>query len=271
MLVTNFDILFALIHTLTLDLYSDDADWAVINDLHNFHHVAASDRDAVRQTLSHTSIDMIMVASDTLFINHTLALLKEENQLHADRLRESVRRITALKLCLNLYEVPVPGKDVVDLVGDAASQRLAYKLASESIVLLQNVNSTLPIAVSSRIFLTGPSMASIGNLCGGWSLAWQGLSSDNALFPHGQTVQDALRVACPSCAIEAIPGVDIHGAYSKDVLDDAVKKASRSDYTVVVLGEGPYAEKAGDIDDLDLPRGQQEYVRALAATGTKVC
>ncbi|RHY44328.1 hypothetical protein DYB34_000924, partial [Aphanomyces astaci] len=246
-------------------------DWAVINDLHSFHHVAASDRDAVRQTLSHTSIDMIMVASDTLFINHTLALLKEENQLHADRLRESVRRITALKLRLNLYEVPVPGKDVVDLVGDAASQRLAYKLASESIVLLQNVNSTLPIAVSSRIFLTGPSMASIGNLCGGWSLAWQGLSSDNALFPHGQTVQDALRVACPSCAIEAIPGVDIHGAYSKDVLDDAVKKASRSDYTVVVLGEGPYAEKAGDIDDLDLPRGQQEYVRALAATGTKVC
>ncbi|ETV84803.1 hypothetical protein H257_03894 [Aphanomyces astaci] len=179
-------------------------------------------------------------------------------------------RITALKLCLNLYEVPVPGKDVVDLVGDAASQRLAYKLASESIVLLQNVNSTLPIAVSSRIFLTGPSIASIGNLCGGWSLAWQGLSSDNALFPHGQTVQDALRVACPSCAIEAISGVDIHGAYTEDVLVDAVKKASRSDYTVVVLGEGPYAEKQGDIDDLDLPRGQQEYVRALAATGTKV-
>ncbi|RHY89082.1 hypothetical protein DYB35_010865, partial [Aphanomyces astaci] len=226
-------------------------DWAVINDLHNFHHVAASDRDAVRQTLSHTSIDMIMVASDTLFINHTLALLNEENQLHVARLRESVRRITALKLCLNL-------------------QRLAYKLASESIVLLQNVNSTLPIAVSSRIFLTGPSMASIGNLCGGWSLAWQGLSSDNALFPHGQTVQDALRVACPSCAIEAISGVDIHGAYTEDVLVDAVKKASRSDYTVVVLGERSYAEKLGDIDDLDLPRGQQEYVRALAATGTKV-
>ncbi|ETW00492.1 hypothetical protein H310_07107 [Aphanomyces invadans] len=247
-------------------------DWAVINDLHSFHHVAATDQDAVRQALTHTSIDMSMVASDTLFINHTLALL-ETKQLHVGRLRESVQRITALKLRLHLYDAPVPGQANVASVGDRASQDLAYKLATESLVLLKNANSTLPIAHwTSSIFLTGPSIASIGHLCGGWSLAWQGVSgpNTNALFPHGQTVQDALRVTCPTCAIEAMPGVDVDGTYSKDVLEDAVKKAARADYTIVVLGEGPYAEKPGDINDLELPRGQQEYVRALAATGTKV-
>ncbi|ETW00493.1 hypothetical protein H310_07108 [Aphanomyces invadans] len=247
-------------------------DWAVINDLHSFHHVAATDQDAVRQALTHTSIDMSMVASDTLFINHTLALL-ETKQLHVGRLRESVQRITALKLRLHLYDAPVPGQANVASVGDRASQDLAYKLATESLVLLKNANSTLPIANwTTSIFLTGPSIASIGHLCGGWSLAWQGVSgpNTNALFPHGQTVQDALRVTCPTCAIEAMPGVDVDGTYSKDVLEDAVKKAARADYTIVVLGEGPYAEKPGDINDLELPRGQQEYVRALAATGTKV-
>ncbi|POM75721.1 Glycoside hydrolase, partial [Phytophthora palmivora] len=45
---------------------------------------------------------------------------------------------------------------------------------------------------------------------------------------------------------------------------------SKAEYTVAVIGEHPYAEKTGDIDDLALPAGQIEYVKELASTGTKV-
>ncbi|KAF0697632.1 Aste57867_11722 [Aphanomyces stellatus] len=246
-------------------------DWGVINDLQSFHHVAATQEDAVRMTLTHTSIDMSMVASDTLFINHTQALL-DAKKVTVARLRESVKRITTLKLKLNLYETSLPGESNVNTVGDAKSQSLALALASESIVLLKNTNRTLPLLASKKnpsIFLTGPSIANVGHLCGGWSLAWQGVGGNDG-FPNGQSVQDALRVQCPSCDIQSMPGVDVSGNYSADVLADAVKKAAAAEFTIAVIGEGTYAEKPGDINDLTLARGQQEYVRALAKTSTKL-
>ncbi|KUF92075.1 Coiled-coil domain-containing protein C16orf93 [Phytophthora nicotianae] len=50
----------------------------------------------------------------------------------------------------------------------------------------------------------------------------------------------------------------------------AVQLASQHEYTIVAIGESNYAEKPGDIDDPALPEGQEKYVEALAATGTKV-
>ncbi|KAH9156722.1 hypothetical protein AeRB84_001365 [Aphanomyces euteiches] len=264
-------------HKMLVDLLRHDldfrgmlvTDYGVINELASFHHVATSQEDAVRLSLKETSIDMSMVAGDTLFINHTKALL-DAKKLTLHRLRQSVQRITALKLQLNLYETPVPGASKVSSVGDDLSKALALSMASESIVLLKNVNKTLPLQGSSpKIFLTGPSIANIGHLCGGGSLAWQGVSG-NAMFPNGQSVQDALRVTCPSCDIQAMPGIAINGTYDPAVLEDAKKKAAAAEYTIVVVGEGPYAEKPGDINDLMLPLGQQEYVRALASTNTKL-
>lgn len=38
----------------------------------------------------------------------------------------------------------------------------------------------------------------------------------------------------------------------------------------MVIGEEPYAEKTGDLDDLALPAGQVEYVKELASSGSKV-
>ena len=46
--------------------------------------------------------------------------------------------------------------------------------------------------------------------------------------------------------------------------------ASNADYTVACIGEGTYAEKPGDIDDLSIAEGQRMYVEALAQTGTPV-
>ncbi|KAG9413955.1 hypothetical protein AC1031_013157 [Aphanomyces cochlioides] len=264
-------------HKMLVDLLRHDlgfhgmlvTDYAVINELATFHHVATSQEDAVRLSLKETSIDMSMVAGDTLFINHTKALV-DAKKLSLHRLRQSVQRITALKLQLNLYETPVPGASKVSSAGDDASKALALSMASESIVLLKNVNKTLPLQGSSpKIFLTGPSIANIGHLCGGWSLTWQG-ASGNAMFPHGRSIQDAFHDLCPSCQIDAMEGVDIEGDLSKADIERAKTKAAAAEYTIVVVGEGPYAEKPGDIDDLSLPQGQLDYVKALSANATKL-
>ncbi|KAG6610894.1 Lysosomal beta glucosidase [Phytophthora cinnamomi] len=53
-------------------------------------------------------------------------------------------------------------------------------------------------------------------------------------------------------------------------LATAKKYASQAEYTIIVIGEEPYEEKSGNLEDLALPTGQIEYVKEQASTGTKV-
>ena len=52
--------------------------------------------------------------------------------------------------------------------------------------------------------------------------------------------------------------------------DETVADAANVDAIILCLGEDSYAEAVGDIDDLNLPRGQQELARRLSATGKPV-
>ena len=63
-------------------------------------------------------------------------------------------------------------------------------------------------------------------------------------------------------------GVDFDGE-PVDV-DAAVAEAKQADVVVLCLGEDSYAETPGDINDLDLPEGQQELAKQLYATGKPV-
>ncbi|CAK4170537.1 unnamed protein product [Aphanomyces euteiches] len=90
------------------------------------------------------------------------------------------------------------------------------------------------------------------------------------MFPHGLSIQDAFHDLCPSCQIDAMEGVNIAGEFSKADVETAKTKAAAAEYTIVVVGEAPYAEKPGDIDDLSLPQGQLDYVKALSANATKL-
>jgi len=50
----------------------------------------------------------------------------------------------------------------------------------------------------------------------------------------------------------------------------AIADAKKVDVIVLCLGEDSYAETPGNINDLALPRGQQEFAKQLYATGTPV-
>lgn len=242
-------------------------DWAEINNLQDWHRVASSKAEAVRMALTQTSIDMSMVPYDTEFITHAKTMLNS-NPEQLSRLKESARRVVKMKLKLGLYSTPVPGAANVAQVGNANDVASALELARESIVLLKNQNNVLPLATSSSVFLTGHSANDVGYLCGGWSLRWQGYSG-NDMFPHGITVKQGFEKIAGS-SVTYFNGLSVDGSYSAADLATAKTQASKAAFTVVVMGEGSYTEKPGDIDDLALPAGQIAYVRELASTGTKV-
>ncbi|GAB9468093.1 Lysosomal beta glucosidase [Globisporangium polare] len=243
-------------------------DWAEINNLQDWHRVARSKPEAVRMALTQTSLDMSMVPYETTFIDYAKSML-ETNPEYFGRLKASARRIVKMKLKLGLYDTPVPGADNLSQVGSDKDKAAALELARESIVLLKNQDNVLPLPTTAKVFLTGHSADNVGYLCGGWSVRWQGYSG-NEMFPNGVSVKQGFEKIAGNSSVSYFNGLSADGSYSVGDLATAKGLAASAEYTVVVIGEGSYAEKPGDIDDLALPAGQITYVRELAATGTKV-
>ncbi|ETV76622.1 hypothetical protein H257_09115 [Aphanomyces astaci] len=92
--------------------------------------------------------------------------------------------------------------------------------------------------------------------------AMETYTNNSTLIPHGVSVRDALNHTFAN--VRYAEGVDTTGHVIGNRTADLALAAS-STYTIVVVGESPYAEKNGDIDELALPDGQLEYVRALTA------
>ena len=264
------------------------SDYGEIYLMNTQHQYAKTERDSVQLTLNQTSYDMAMVAWDTSFIGHAKALV-DEGRTSIDRLRESVARIVELKMQLGLYDqngpvYTVPGADLVSFIGDQPSQDHALRMSHESLVLLKNKANVLPLDRSQSIFLTGSSIDSISYLCGGWSINWQGaavqgqpvlsqsrqskaaFAMTDDVFPLGQSIRRAMQAKSPAATF--FEGVDINGNI-KDI-QRAKQMAAQAMYTVVSLGEPPYAEMMGNDMPMDLPAGFLTYVQALASTGTKI-
>ncbi|KAF4314816.1 hypothetical protein JM18_009729, partial [Phytophthora kernoviae] len=215
-------------------------DYAEINHLNSFHRTARSTDEATKFSLERTSIDMSMVASDLSFTNGTNKLI-EENPEIVDRLKESVRRIIKTKLKLGLYDNPMPGAEYVDMVGNVDDVATALDLARESMVLLQNNDSTLPISKTASVFLTGPNSHDIGRQCGGWTVQAQGVSG-NDMFSHGVSVKQGFEAIAGTDAFTYFNGLNITGSYTDVDLATAKEYASKAEYTIAVIGEEVYEE-----------------------------
>ncbi|KAG3074248.1 hypothetical protein PI124_g20624 [Phytophthora idaei] len=243
-------------------------DWGEVNNIQSWHRVVRTQQDVVELVIADTSLDMSMVPSSTDFIDQAKNVLSK-NPDYEGRLRSSAKRIIKMKLQMGLYDTPVPGEDNVDLVGNDDDLEQALNLARESIVLLKNDDNLLPLSNGTSVFLTGFSVDDIGYQCGGWSIYWQG-TSGNDYFPHGMSVREGIENLVGKDSVTYFNGLSADGTYSDDDLSTATGHAGEADVVIVAIGDAPYAEKWGDIDELTLPSGQLEYVQALANTGAKV-
>src|SRR4029077_16982025 len=123
-----------------------------------------------------------------------------------------------------------------------AGRDATLQAARESITLLKNADSVLPITTGARVLVTGPNADSMVGQLGGWSISWQGLSTTSQI-PPGTTVLQGIRNVDPSVGFAA----------SKD---QAIAEADSADVIVAVVGEGAYAEGAGDDPAPALPQEQ---------------
>ncbi|GMP91820.1 hypothetical protein CsSME_00042332 [Camellia sinensis var. sinensis] len=219
------------------------SDWAGIDKITT--PVKANYTYSVQAGIS-AGIDMVMVPfNHTEFID-ILTGLVNDNVIPMSRIDDAVRRILRVKFTMGLFENPLADLSMVDQVGSQAHRDLAREAVRKSLVLLKNGNNTdsplLPLPRNpNRILVAGTHANNLGYQCGGWTISWQGLSGNN--HTSGTTILNAI-----STAVD--PSTEI--IYSENPEADFVKSAKLS-YAIVVVGEFPYAETAGDNLNLTIP------------------
>ena len=206
-------------------------DGFVISDYEGIHHIFPKTYTYPQQVAAgvNAGIDMFMEPFDFETFESTLKHEVDNGHVSIARIDDAVSRILTAKFELGLFEHPYTDRSHLDEIGNAAHRAVARRAVSESQVLLKNRRATLPIRSHDRpVYVAGRNADNIGNQAGGWTLTWQGGSTN--VVP-GNTVLDGIRAAHGNVTFSADA--------SAPVPDDAVG--------IVVVGETPYAEGFGDV------------------------
>ncbi|ORX71796.1 glycoside hydrolase [Linderina pennispora] len=213
-------------------------DWGEILSQATIYMTARDPEQAVEGAILRTSTDMSMVADDASFSNITLAL--------------SVARILQAKKDLGLFENPYADKELQKTVGSAQDIESGRDTARESITLLKNENSVLPLKTSESVLFLGPTLNSSRYMGGGWN------EGDAVYQGFADTVLTGIKQVTGS-EPSYMPAVDIDGTTRYD-WDGVIAAAKKADKVVIGLGERTYAENFGNIDELTLPQAHIDLV-----------
>ena len=240
-------------------------DWEDIKYLVSRHKVAENYREAVKLAIE-AGIDMSMVPTDLEFPGILLDLIKD-GEISEARIDESVRRILHLKLELGLFENPIPTtRAFTSEEGDVKNYTL--QAAQESITLLKNESEALPIDLDRKILVTGPTANSLLALNGGWSGTWQG---DDPKYSNSER-PNAAEALIQKFGQDNVINFPLDMDFDESDIEKIVleTKLQKPDYAILFLGEMPYTETPGNIEDLELFQNQKDLATALKSTGIKI-
>jgi beta-glucosidase len=203
-------------------------DGFVISDWEGIHQIPGDWATQVRTGVN-AGIDMMMEPNSYKDFIATLTDEVKAGRVPMTRVNDAVRRILRKKFELGLFEHPFTDRRNIDEVGSPEHHGLARRAAAKSQVLLKNRRDALPVDSRRDVYVAGSNAHNIGNQAGGWTLTWQGGSTN--VIP-GTTILDGIRSHSSG---------DV--TYSKDASAPISKKA----VGIVVVGETPYSEGFGDV------------------------
>ena len=157
------------------------------------------------------------------------------------RLDDAVRRVLRVKFRAGVFDAPKPSARPFagryDLLGSAEHRAVARQAVQESLVLLKNAGSLLPLKPGARILVAGDGADNIAKQAGGWTLSWQGTGTTPADFPNATSIWRGIDQAVREAGGTATLSVD-------------GRMETKPDVAIMVFGEDPYAEFQGDKADV---------------------
>ena len=248
-------------------------DWNDIDYVYKRDRVAKNEKEAIMLAIN-AGIDMAMIPYDYKSFCKNLMALVKEGKVPMSRIDDAVRRILTVKFELVLFNRPNTFLEDYPKFGSKAFQQSAYQLAAESITLLKNKDSALPLKEGSKILVCGPNANTMRSLNGGWSYSWQGENTDEYAHDY-HTMLEALETRFGKDNVSYVPGVSYvkEGNFNQDQETDiksAVKAAKKADVIVLCLGENSYTETPGNLNNLNLSENQQRLAEELSQTGKPI-
>jgi beta-glucosidase len=203
-------------------------DGFVISDWEGIHQIPGDWATQVRTGVN-AGIDMMMEPFSAPSFETTLIEEVEAGRVPMSRIDDAVSRILTKKFELGLFEHPFTDRTNIDDIGSRAHRAVARRAVAKSQVLLKNRRHTLPLRKNADVYVAGSNADNIGNQAGGWTLTWQGGSTNQI---PGTTILEGIRRASRG---------------SVTFSEDASAPIRRKQLGVVVVGETPYSEGFGDV------------------------
>ena len=199
-------------------------------------------------------VDVMMVPEHfEAFYHNTLQQVKD-GVISAARLDDAVRRFLRAKIRWGVFSRGKPSSRPESAnpqwFNAKAHRELAREAVRKSLVLLKNNDNLLPLSPKSKVLIAGDGADNIAKQAGGWSVSWQGTDNTNADFPNATSIYAGLRQQ-----IEAAGG-------SAELSADGQYR-NKPDVAIVVIGEEPYAEWFGDIQQLEYQHGNKRDLALL--------
>lgn len=141
------------------------SDLYAIDVIHNTHKAAASIEDAaIRSITAGTDVDLGANA-----YQHLIKAV-QSNKIQEHVIDSAVARVLRLKFEMKLFENPyVNVNEAKKNVGTKENAEVALQAARESIILLKNRNSILPLSPGLKIAVIGPNADNIYNQLGDYT------------------------------------------------------------------------------------------------------
>ena len=241
------------------------------------------DTQTVAALALNAGVDMDMV-SDAF--TSTLKKSLEEGKVSVKAVDAACRRILEAKYKLGLFDNPYKYCDITrpkKQIFTKEHRAIARKTASESFVLLKNENSVLPLAKKGTIAVVGPLADSRSNMPGTWSVA-------AVMNKYPSLIEGLEEVVGGKAKILTAKGSNLmsdaeyeeratmfgrtlhrDNRTDKELLDEALAVAAKSDVIVAALGES--SEMSGESScrtDLEMPDTQRVLLQELLKTGKPV-
>jgi len=245
------------------------SDWGSVERLKTFHLAAQTPEEAARQALI-AGIDMDVYD----WTYQTLEKQVEQGLLDEAYINRACRRVLTAKFQLGLFDDWHGDVNRVDEVVRCKEHvALAKQIADESIVLVENKNSILPLDLKKykNIALLGPN--SDYGVAGDYSWLTADQGKECVTLYEGLKKKLGNRVK-----LSQLDGCD-WWSQSEAEIADAVKLAEQSDLVVAAVGTrslwlgrnakvGKVTSGEGfDLSSLELPGKQLELLKAVKKTG----
>ena len=215
-------------------------DGVVLGDWNGHQEVSGCSVDSCAKAIN-AGLDMFMITDNWKNLYNNTLQQVIEGQISESRLDDAVKRILRVKFRYRLVQKGKPSSRIafkeLDHIDYKGNRKLARTAVQESLVLLKNNNSTLPLDPSRNLLIIGEGSKRISKATGGWSYSWQGSNVDNSYFPGATSIYDG------------IAGV-VREANGKIEYSEDGNYKTKPDVAILIIGENPYAEYQGTVENL---------------------